>query len=477
MKATERCVGLYKEIPSRNCRSGKAPGYATVFAGLLVFASIGFCGEAQQTGDTARPSVSLTLPKAVEMAMQHNRRLRLAQLSVDESKARETIAKSNYFPHITNQSTALYFTELQGVVIPAGAFGNSAPTGLIPGRTLTLGQGALDAFTSGTGLTQPLTQIFRIHAGDRAAAADVRMAQIDATDAENSTSLLVHKLYFDILTEQAQLDAAKESVAAARVTEAESARAAAEGRSLDVAVLQAHAAMLDQRQTVLTHQLSIDDSVLQLDDVIGLPLGTQLVLDGGSVGDPPQLPSRAEAFETVLAHNPKVLSAQQTVEKAKAGVAAARDAYIPDITGLARYSYQSGVPFLVHNFGSFGGAVTYDLFDGGARGAKLKQAKIQLEIAETQLQQTQSDIRIQISAAYDRVERLQELVSVVQEALKARTETARVSTEQVAQNSQLESAAAKDSAAAFDTKASLLEAQLGLFLAQNSIQQMMGERP
>jgi outer membrane protein TolC len=305
----------------------------------------------------------------------------------------------------------------------------------------------------------------------------VRMAQIDATDAENSTSLLVHKLYFDILTEQAQLDAAKESVAAARVTEAESARAAAEGRSLDVAVLQAHAAMLDQRQTVLTHQLSIDDSVLQLDDVIGLPLGTQLVLDGGSVGDPPQLPSRAEAFETVLAHNPKVLSAQQTVEKAKAGVAAARDAYIPDITGLARYSYQSGVPFLVHNFGSFGGAVTYDLFDGGARGAKLKQAKIQLEIAETQLQQTQSDIRIQISAAYDRVERLQELVSVVQEALKARTEAARVSTEQVAQNSQLESAAAKDSAAAFDTKASLLEAQLGLFLAQNSIQQMMGERP
>jgi outer membrane protein TolC len=235
--------------------------------------------------------------------------------------------------------------------------------------------------------------------------------------------------------------------------------------------------MLDQRQTVLTQQLSIDDSVLQLDDVIGLPLGTQLVLDSGSVGEPPQLPSRAEAFETVLAHNPKVLSAQQTVEKAKAGVAAARDAYIPDITGLARYSYQSGVPFLVHNFGSFGGAVTYDLFDGGARGAKLKQAKIQLEIAETQLQQTQSDIRIQISAAYDRVERLQELVSVVQEALKARTEAARVSTEQVAQNSQLESAAAKDSAAAFDTKASLLEAQLGLFLAQNSVQQMMGERP
>jgi outer membrane protein TolC len=88
----------------------------------------------------------------------------------------------------------------------------------------------------------------------------------------------VHKPYFNILAEQAHLAVAKQSVAAAEVIEAESARAAAEGRSLDVAVLQAHAATLDQRQTVLTLQISSDGSVLQLDDVLGLPLGTQLIM-------------------------------------------------------------------------------------------------------------------------------------------------------------------------------------------------------
>ncbi len=82
MKTTERCVDTYKEIPNRSCRSGKAPGYATVFAGLLVFA-MGLHAKAQQSGAAGRPSVSLTLPKAVEIAMQHNRHLRLAQLSVD----------------------------------------------------------------------------------------------------------------------------------------------------------------------------------------------------------------------------------------------------------------------------------------------------------------------------------------------------------------------------------------------------------
>ncbi len=319
--------------------------------------------------------------------------------------------------------------------------------------------------------------MFRIRAGDRAATADVRAAQFDETDAENSISLLVHKLYFDILTEQAHLDAARQAVSAAQVAEAESRRAVTEGKSLEVAALQAHAAMLDRRQTVLICQLQIDDSMLRLDDALGLAFGTQIVLDGDSVGNAPTLPSRTEAFAIVLAQNPKVLAAQQTVEKAKAGVAAARAAYIPDITGMARYSYQSGVPFLVHNFGTFGGVFTYDLFDGGAREAKVQQAKIQLGMAETQLQQTQSDISIQISAAYDKMEQLQELVSVVEEALKARTEAARISMEQVAHNEPTGIRCCERFSRHIRHKASLLETKLGLLFAQNSIQQMLGERP
>lgn len=296
--------------------------------------------------------------------MQNNRRLKLARLSVADSEAKRTIARSNYYPHISNQSTVLHITELQGIDIPAGAFGHSAATGLIPGSSLRIGQEALNTYTSGTGLVQPLTQMFKIHAGDRAAAADVRSAQIDETDTENSISLLVHQMYFNILTAQAHLEAMKQAASAASVNESENTRAVAEGRSLDVAALQAHAAYLDQQQSVLTQQLAIDDAMLQFDDVLGLPLGTRLILDGDSLGPAPALPSRSEAIAAITASNLKVLAARQTVEKAKAGVTVARDAYIPDISGLARYSYQSGVPFLVHNFGTFGGVFTYDLFDG-----------------------------------------------------------------------------------------------------------------
>ena len=60
------------------------------------------------------------------------------------------------------------------------------------------------------------------------------------------------------------------------------------------------------------------------------------------------------------------------------GLAAAKSAYIPDVTAIARQSYQNGVPFLVHNFGTFGLTLTYDIFDFGKRRAGVRQREARL---------------------------------------------------------------------------------------------------
>jgi outer membrane protein TolC len=140
-----------------------------------------------------------------------------------------------------------------------------------------------------------------------------------------------------------------------------------ECRTLDSVALQAHAATLDEEQKVLSEELAIEDVMLQLDDTCGLSLGPRVIPDPGSVSEDPDLPTREQAFAMALQQHPKVLAAREAVKKARAEISAARDSYIPNLTGLARYSYQSGIPFLAHNFGTFGGIASFDLFDGGAR--------------------------------------------------------------------------------------------------------------
>jgi outer membrane protein TolC len=446
---------------------------------MLLWVQLGIV--AQQTSVTPSPDASvqsptsLTLPAALQMAFQHNRQITLAELATAESREKRSIARSHYYPQISNQSSASYLTDLQGVVIPAGAL--SSANGLIPSGTIRLGQGAQTAYTSGTGLIQPITQEFRIRAGAKAAEADLKISEFDEGDVKNTISLLVHKLYFDILVAQARLKSAEEAASAAEVSDQETNHDISAGRSLDVSSLESHADLLDRQQAALTEQLSIDDLARQFDNVIGLPLGTVVSLDSNALGDIPQLPSRQEAIATVVERNTKVLIARQEVEKAKAGLSATHSAYIPDISGFARQSYQSGVPFLLHNFGTFGGSVSFNLFDGGAREAEVKQAQIQLRIAETGLAQTQANESIAVSAAYDRIEQLSKLVAVTSEAVKAREGIAHVSDLRLEQNVELASATAKSHAAVDAAKASYLEARLGLFLAQRSAQQILGQLP
>jgi outer membrane protein TolC len=120
--------------------------------------------------------------------------------------------------------------------------------------------------------------------------------------------------------------------------------------------------------------------------------------------------------------------------KRGAGLAAAKDNYIPDIIGLARYSYQSGVPLLTHNFGTFGFTMSYVLFDGGRRSSEVKESRTLRSQAEINLTKVQEEVAVQGETAYDMVEQLQSMVRVAEEAYKVRVELARLSDRQYEQD-------------------------------------------
>ncbi len=428
--------------------------------------------RAQQT-----TAMHLTLPHAIDLALKQNRSLGLARLAVAESEHKKQVARSDYFPHIKNESALLHITELAGVEIPAGAFGVHASTGPIPGENLLLDQGALTSYTSGTGLAQPLTQMFKIRESNRAATADINRAKIQVDQAEDDVVLKVRQVYYELLIAQVKKQAAVEEVSASQVKEQEAQEGVQNGSALEVAALEGSAGLLDAKQQVLTQTLQIHSLSLTLNDLLGLPLETPLELDSDLSIGALTTPNRQECIQIAQDHSPEIRSAQQAVLKARAGLAAAKDAYIPDITGLARYSYQSGIPFLVHNFGTFGVSFTYDLFDGGRRIGEIKDSQTLLSEAELNLAKVKDEVAVQVETAYDKVEQLQDMVSVAEQALNVRVELARLSDRQFEQSEVLASARSEARAKAASAKASYLEATLGLSLAQADLKRAIGQVP
>jgi outer membrane protein TolC len=442
----------------------------------LYLCSLGLLAGFHGAGGQNNASMPLTLSQAIDLALKQNRELKLAQLAVVDSEHKKEIARSAYYPHISNESKISHITDLAGVEIPAGAFGNHPSTGLIPAENLFLDQGANTSYTSGTGLDQPVTQMFKIRESNRAAAADIKSARAQANQTQNEIALKVRQLYYGVLIAQLKQQAAQEEIAASQVKLQESLDEVERGQALEEVALESRASALDARQTALVQRLQIHDLTISLDDLLGLPLNTNLVLEADN-STPAAVPAREECIRIAQDRSPEIQAAKQSVEKAKAGLAAAKDEYIPDVTALARYSYQSGIPFLVHNFGTFGVSFTYDLFDGGKRVAEIKDSRTLLSEAELNLARIEDQVTVQVEKAYDKVEQLQDLVGVADQVVKTRAEASRVTERRFEQTSALASARSEAHAKEISSQASYLEATLGLSLAQGDLRRTMGEQP
>jgi outer membrane protein TolC len=429
---------------------------------------------AQQS--SANP-MQLTLEQAINLALKQNHSVHLRSLSVEQMQNRKDEARSDYLPQIKTNGSVLHVTELAGVDIPAGALGSYPSTGPIPATSLFVGQGGLTGYTGGVGLEQPLTQLFRIHQANVATKQDLLVAKTQLDQTQDAIALQVRQLYYNILINQEKLKASQEQLAAAQIKDEESQSDVARGNALEISTLQSKAAILQAQQESLTLRLQGNDLRRQLANVLGLPVETPIDLDPRSTAITLDIPSRSDAIRIALDQNQDLKAARQTLVKAQAGLAAARDAYIPDVTALSRYSYQSGVPLLVHNFGTFGFSLSYDLFDGGRREAKVREARSEVHYAEVAVDKLQSETEVQVQGIYDKVDEFRQMVEVAGQVVKVRTEAARLADRQFEQTAALSSARSQNHADLASATASLLEASCALSLAEADLKRAIGQMP
>ena len=439
---------------------------ALIIAGLSVLAA-----GPQYAADMRH----LTLTEAVHLALAKNRALKIARLKVLENEQKKAGEHSGYFPALTNQSNVLHTTELQQLDIPAGAFGGVNGTA-IPSQGLSLGQGKNTFVSSGTMLAQPLTQLIRVHAQNRIAAAEVATSRNDLKKAENQAAIQVHTLYYGILIARLQKQAAEQQAAYAGERLRESEDDIRNGSALKVAAIDGRAGLLQGQQAMLTAELQLSDLTAELNDLLGLPVDTQLVLDP-AVPANVDLHSREEFVQTAWAENPEIRASEDSVRKAKAAVAAAETAYIPDVTAYARHSYQNGVPFLLHNFGEFGVHLSWEIFDFGKRRAAVRERQTQLAEAEENLRRLKDEVAVTVQRGYNKVEQTRNMVQVANEVVKLRQESERLAENQRNQGVILVSDRRQATAASYKAQADFLQAQLGYLLAWAELQEAVGRTP
>ena len=443
-----------------------------LIAGVLSAGQICAVG---QTEDSPVPH-AMNLEQAVALALEHNHDVRISALKVQEEQHAREVARSAYLPVLRNDTSFLYVTDSQFIEIPAGSLG-SAGSNPIPPRDHILNQGGRNIFTSGTGLTQPLTELFKIKAANDVARADVEASKAKAISVKNKVALEVRQIYYKILVVQSQQQAIEATIRAAKEVQTERVQQVKYGSTLEADLIESRAQWLQAKQDLLTSELQLSDLRMQFNDAVGLPINNEVVLDP-DVPAPAASSTREECVRFALDSNPEIAEAKAEVEKASAGVRAAKREYIPDVEAVARYSHQnSSVPFLAPNFGTVGVHASYDIFDGGRKRATLRERESQLGQAKENLARISEEVEVKVQTAYNKLERTEQMLAVSQELLAARREARRVSAQGLQHGtylaSQAETAVAQESAA----QTALLQSQLENAQAQDELNEAIGRNP
>ena len=249
------------------------------------------------------------------------------------------------------------------------------------------------------------------------------------------------------------------------------------GSTMEENLIESQAQLLQAKQEQLTTDLELSDLKLQLNDTMGLPLATALDLDPNTEKAQPACDRDTCAAEALASH-PEIIEARTEVEKATAAVRLAKtDLYVPDVDAFARYSYQNNVPFLAHNFGSFGVHFGYDLFDSGRKRALLREREAQLSQSNENLARLTDEVEVAVQTAYNKLERTQQMQQVSEELLALRIESNRVLHEKLARGEALSSQAEMGTAQEFEARTLLLQSQLDYTQANDEVIHAVGRTP
>lgn len=427
----------------------------------------------------------LTVDEAARLALLHSKGAQLIRLKSEEARIEADAARRQRYPRITAFGLGAYvfrpldLTLREGSLTPAldtlGAdlgLGPLSPAiGPFPSSDLTLVHGDHSMRFGGLTILQPLTQQWRIESGVRAAESARLAADRETARMLAEIRVAVEELFAGILIEEHRITqhAARLAFEDRRLRDAENARTT--GEALDDVVLGSQAQRVKAQADLLRSRQQRERLSLQLAELIGQPGATELSVDA-------TLPSRpAHPLEHWLARveqNPDALIAAAVVERARAGVRAARQARIPDVSAFATGFVQGGLPLAPGSGGTVGVALTWDVFDFGRRKSEIARGLTRQRAAELDRKRRSEEAARLIRVTYQDFEHAAEIVALAMQARAYRQRTYELVRQSVRNGLALESATLEAEANLREADADVMAAQLQQHVALLRLHYLVG---
>lgn len=393
--------------------------YRVVAASLIL--SIGFFDAA------AQEMKKWTLKECVDLALEKNLRIKRGVYGVETARANLLQAKGSFLPTIN----------------AFGSYTNNYGRALNPTTNLFVDRNSTAISPSVSG-NLPLFQGLRIQNSFRQSQRDMLASNEDLQKAKNDVMLNVVSLYINVIFNKELLDNAKYQLNSSQ-QQLDRIKKQVEAGSLSMSnQLNQEAQVATNELNTINQENTLNLSILQLKQAMQLPASEPLDVDVPEIAtEDLVLESNAEAiYEQAVASMPEIKAAMIRVQSAEFALKASRGSYMPRLALNAAISSnssdlnslriptgsfvnqqigttQSGEPVFTqiqtfntekytHNqqlqdnvFKNFSLQLNIPILNGFSTRSSVQRARINRELADISVKETQNTLRQTIETAYN----------------------------------------------------------------------------
>jgi outer membrane protein len=326
--------------------------------------------------------MTLTLDKAVSLALKQNTTAQIAVLQAAEASQDKNIARAALLPQAEFQtSDAVRRINLQEQL------GGAIPFPGIPGHV-----GPLNIFHAGPAFGSPVFDL-TLWNRYRSARDSANASKATSLSTREQVILLVVSQYIGTLRAMATVEASQSRVDLAQALYDQAADLQKEGVGTGIDTLRANVELQNEKQALLVAETDRDSSLFGLSRLLNLDPRQEIVLgDSLSFFDTPQPDVNASLDEALAARQEwKALDSQ--VKAAEHDKKASQDLRLPTLRVDGSWAYEgtrlnNGIP--VYNYQA---SFDLPLFTGGRTHAEIVKSDLQLKVLDEQ----KADLRNQIS--------------------------------------------------------------------------------
>jgi outer membrane protein TolC len=430
-----------------------------------------FHGVVQAQETLPGSSDSLTLDKAIDIALRNNRIVKIAELSVNKAEEDISAAKTFRLPSLhtyTIVSGNLAKNERRIANPASDLFPGIGPFFSLPD------QRAPTAIFAATAI-QPLSQQYRIGLNIKMEKLARDLTEAKLREERNETIDNVKKTYYAILQTRSALGSVQEALKSYQELDKVTGDYVVQQVALkaDHLAVQTRLAKVQYEEIELSNRLATQKE--QLNSLLGREVTT--VFEVTAVPEFVAFQTDlAAARQIALERRPELEQARLSLEQAKLARRIKKSEYIPDVSAglivLAPRNFSEVVP---RNFVNVGVAVSWEFFDWGRKKHELAEKDETIEQARKGLKEAEEHVLIDVGDKLRKLQQSAQALRVARLAAESAQENLRVSTGRYKYQAVLLSDVLQSQASLAEASHEYQQALLAFWTARAEFETALGE--